>query len=345
MVKANGETGHLLCPWTPGAPAANLSPQEPKTASLLRGDLSANVHASAGANVNGHRERTGPTRLPLSRGMKRPRAAALSGGPVTTTKPHCGLCTCLQLLRQTARAHATPRGASHPLRIALLNGHEDARFTLRDLLKAQRSGWTLEVYHPPSTSGGLVTPKDGTCALAQDINRGHAQPPDVVLMYLSGTQRSRVACVRRIKVLAPHLPVMIIGAGIDGTEIAEYCAAGADGYLLKPPTPEALARAVDSLAQGWPVLCPEAQKRVLDVLQRAGAASTVRFPGLSSREQEIAGCLVAHLSDKEISTRLGISEATVHVHLTRLYRKLGVHSRRQAVAKLLGVAGEWRSPF
>lgn len=53
----------------------------------------------------------------------------------------------------------------------------------------------------------------------------------------------------------------------------------------------------------------------------------------------MAGCLVANLCDKEISTRLGMAEATVHVHLTRLYRKLGVHSRRQAVAKLLGVGG------
>jgi hypothetical protein len=53
----------------------------------------------------------------------------------------------------------------------------------------------------------------------------------------------------------------------------------------------------------------------------------------------MAGCLVANLCDREISTRLGMAEATVHVHLTRLYRKLGVHSRRQAVAKLLGVGG------
>jgi DNA-binding CsgD family transcriptional regulator len=55
----------------------------------------------------------------------------------------------------------------------------------------------------------------------------------------------------------------------------------------------------------------------------------------------MAGCLMASLRDKEIVERLRMAGSTVHVHLVRLYRKLGVHSRQQAVAKLLGVgAGE-----
>ena len=109
--------------------------------------------------------------------------------------------------------------------------------------------------------------------------------------------------------------------------------------------PKSLPVRVGSLAQGWPVLCREAQKAILNVLHRAATATTVWFPGLTGREQEMAGCLVASLRDKEISTRLGMAEATVHVHLVRLYRKLGVHSRQQAVARLLGVGGAKSNPF
>lgn len=75
----------------------------------------------------------------------------------------------------------------------------------------------------------------------------------------------------------------------------------------------------------------------------SASATTVWFPGLTSREQEIAGCLVANLRDKETSECLGMAHGTVHVHLVSLYKKLGVHSRRHAVAKLLG--GAKSNPF
>jgi DNA-binding NarL/FixJ family response regulator len=145
--------------------------------------------------------------------------------------------------------------------------------------------------------------------------------------------------VRRIKALAPGLPVLIISGDSDPTSIVERCAAGAGGYVLKPLAPEELARALASVARGQPVLCPEAQKALLHTVHGAATATTLWARGLSSREQEVAGCLLAGWSEKDIADRLGIMYDTLHVHLVRIYKKLGVHSRKQAVAKLLGV---WR---
>ncbi len=93
-----------------------------------------------------------------------------------------------------------------------------------------------------------------------------------------------------------------------------------------------------------PVLCREALTALLNTLHRTATATTAWPTGLTGREQEIAACLMTHLCDKDISTRLDIKEATVHAHLTRLYKKLRVHSRRQAVARLLAVGAE-SSPF
>ena len=84
-------------------------------------------------------------------------------------------------------------------------------------------------------------------------------------------------------------------------------------------------------------------KAIMNVLHRAATATTVWFPGLTGREQGIAGCLVANLHDKEISDRLGMAGSTVHVHLVRFYSKLRVHNRQQAVARLLG--GAKSNPF
>jgi DNA-binding NarL/FixJ family response regulator len=207
------------------------------------------------------------------------------------------------------------------------------------MVQAQRDGWTLEVYHPSCPARKAAGREGAFHPTVPGGDHGPGSPPDIVLVGLSGGEDAHLTCVKKLKALAPGLPVLIISGDRDEAIIAECCAAGADGYVLKPLTPEELARVILSVAQGWPVLCREAQKAVLDVLHRAATATTVWFPGLTGREQEMAGCLVASLHDKEISARLGMAEATVHVHLTRLYRKLGVHSRRQAVAKLLGVGG------
>jgi DNA-binding NarL/FixJ family response regulator len=217
------------------------------------------------------------------------------------------------------------------LRIALVDDDEETRLAARQMVRTERDDWALEIYRP-------------SCPSALEGDRGPGSPADIVLVGVPHHEGSHLACVRRIKALAPDLPVLIISGDCDEASIAECCVAGADGYVLKPMAPEELACAVSSVAQGWPVLCREAQKAILSILHRL-AATTVWFPGLTGREQEMAGCLVASLHDKEISARLGMAEATVHVHLTRLYRKLGVHSRGQAVAKLLGVGAAKSNPF
>ena len=56
---------------------------------------------------------------------------------------------------------------------------------------------------------------------------------------------------------------------------------------------------------------------------------------LTRREEEVMACLFEGLQDKEIASRLGIGAATVHTHMHRLFEKLGVHSRRELIAKFL----------
>ena len=229
------------------------------------------------------------------------------------------------------------------LRIALVDGDHGTRLASLEMVQTQRDGWTLEVYHPSCQVRGPSAVKGTSRPNALERDHGPGSPPDIVLIGLSGDELDRLACVRRIKAFAPDLPVLIISGECDEASIVDYCAAGADGYVLKSLSSEELARAIGSAAQGCPVLCREAQKAILNALHRAAMASTVWFPGLTGREQDIVGCLMAHLCDNDISTRLGIKESTVHVHLTRLYRKLRVHSRRQVVAKLLG--GAKSNPF
>ncbi len=280
-------------------------------------------------------------------GEKRPRIAAAKGDRTAQAPERCQLCSVLKRAGLANHPHA-PFGTTRGLRVALVDNDEETGPAAQDLLQALRDGWTLEVYHPPclvrEPSGGKGSPRPN--ALERD--QGPRSPPDIVVIGLSGREDTRLACVRRIKALAPDLPVLIISGDSDEAVIIESCAAGADGCLTKPFTLEEFARAVVCLAEGRSALCPKAQAAILNALHRAATTTTAWVPGLSGREQQVAGCLLAAWSEKEIADHLGMEYGTLHVHLVRIYKKLGIHSRNQAVAKLLGVwhaGGGATNPF
>ena len=231
------------------------------------------------------------------------------------------------------------------LRIALVAGDQGVRRACQKMMQSQRDGWDLHIYDPCRLACHAAA-RRGPPRLELEVPRAClSTPPDVVLLGLPEHDGTCLACVRTIKALAPRLPVLVISGDCDAASVGESCAAGANGYLLKSLAPEELARAVALAAQGWPALCREAQKALLNVVHQSATATTPWFPGLTGREQEIAGSLVARLRDKEIADRLRMTRSTVHVHLVRLYRKLGVHSRQQAVGRLLGVGVGESNPF
>jgi len=272
-------------------------------------------------------------------GEKRPRTSHTSVEQAAHTAPPCDLCALWEQPTNAPGTRRSSRAKPRRLRIALVDDDPRMDLVARHMVEAQRDGWSVQVYHPVCPAREAAGPKGSLRPVVLEGDHGPRTPPDIVLMGLSGQEDARLACVRKLKALAPALPVLILSHDRDEALMAECCAAGADGFFLKPLAPEQLARAISSVAQGSPVLCVEAQKAILNVLHRSAMSIAVWFPGLTGREQDIARCLMAHLSDKEISAHLGIEKATVHVHLTRLYPKLGVHSRQQAVAKLLGLEG------
>ena len=100
---------------------------------------------------------------------------------------------------------------------------------------------------------------------------------------------------------------------------------GASGYLIKPATPQDVVNAVTEAVNGGNFLCRQAQRTIAASFGRC-ATDQALHGFLSPREQEILACLFRNLLDKEIGEELHISTGTVHSHLVRLFRKLGVHS-------------------
>ena len=124
---------------------------------------------------------------------------------------------------------------------------------------------------------------------------------------------------------AARLVVLADRVTIDG--LRDAMAAGADGFLAKTVSPEALVQSLQLVMMGEKVY----PTNLASLLAEAGApVPQGSLRGLSAREQEILHLLVTGASNKAIAIRLGITEATVKVHLKTVLRKVDVGNRTQA---------------
>lgn len=175
----------------------------------------------------------------------------------------------------------------------------------------------------------------GAYASAEEaLARLPAVRPDVVLMDINLGGMDGIECVRRLKGLMPEAQVLMLTVFEDTDRIFQALAAGATGYLLKRMAPPKLLEAIrDVHAGGSPMSAPIARK----VVQSFQSASTRpgAAPTLSPREQAVLHGLAEGLAYKQIAGHLGVSIHTVRNYIRRIYEKLHVQSRTEAVAKFL----------
>jgi DNA-binding NarL/FixJ family response regulator len=160
------------------------------------------------------------------------------------------------------------------------------------------------------------------------------EPPEVVLMDINLPGMNGVECVRRLKQTAPQILVLMLTVYEDTENIFNALAAGAAGYLLKRTKSSELLEAIREVHRGGSPMTTHIARKVTQSFQRAGR-SPQPTENLSEREQEVLDCLSQGFLYKEIAEKLGISYETVHTYIRRIYEKLQVRTRTEAVAKFL----------
>ncbi|MEU6849343.1 response regulator transcription factor [Actinacidiphila alni] len=159
--------------------------------------------------------------------------------------------------------------------------------------------------------------------------------PDIVLMDIRMPGLDGLEAARRILRGAPDDPRVIILTTFDlDRYVYAALAAGASGFLLKDVTPEYLVAAVRLVRSGDALLAPAITRRLVERFAAGGdrAAATHRdLAALTPREVEVLRRLAGGLSNAEVAAALGVSEATVKTHVTRIFSKLGLRDRAQAV--------------
>jgi DNA-binding NarL/FixJ family response regulator len=159
--------------------------------------------------------------------------------------------------------------------------------------------------------------------------------PDVVLMDVRMPRLDGIETTRRLVADPAWTGRVLVLTTYDADEyVYDALTAGASGFLLKTAPPDELVRAVRVVGSGEELIAPEVTRRlVAGFVHRPRPGSTVpaALSLLTDREVDVLRLVAQGRSNTEIAGALVVSEATVKTHINRLFAKLGVHDRVQAV--------------
>jgi DNA-binding NarL/FixJ family response regulator len=159
--------------------------------------------------------------------------------------------------------------------------------------------------------------------------------PDIVIMDINLPGMSGIECIKLIKKKIPRTQFMMFTVYENDEKVFEALKAGASGYLLKNTGLLQLIAALKELYNGGSPMSANIARKLVNLFQDEHVA-VEPASGLSKRENEILLLLSKGLLYKEIADQLGISVGTVRQHIHKIYEKLHVQNRTEALNKAFG---------
>jgi len=166
--------------------------------------------------------------------------------------------------------------------------------------------------------------------------------PDIVLMDIRLPGMSGVECVGHLHKRVPAARAVMLTAYEDADDVFQSLAAGAYGYLLKSADPARLREAIREAHQGGSPISGSVARKIVDFFRQSSQKSAPadgELAPLSPREMEILRLLSSGHAYKQIAEDLGASINTIRTHIKRIYEKLHVHSRTEAIRLFHGRGG------
>ncbi len=209
---------------------------------------------------------------------------------------------------------------SKTIKIAIVEDHEEFRSKLTELLGEAPELNLLGAF------------KDGPAAL-----KGIPPlKPDVVVMDIQLPGVDGVECVRELKAAMPATNFLMLTAYEDSDRLFESLKAGAGGYLLKRTSSVRLLQAIQELHAGGSPMTPQIARRVVQFFSGPAKSSPSGMDDLTAGQKKFLEELAQGYSYKEIADHLGITVHGVRNYIRKIYEKLHVHSKVEAINKYLG---------
>jgi DNA-binding NarL/FixJ family response regulator len=159
--------------------------------------------------------------------------------------------------------------------------------------------------------------------------------PDIVIMDINLPGMNGIECIRQVKGKSPGTQFMMFTVYENDDKVFEALKAGASGYLLKNTGLLQIAESVKELHEGGSPMSANIARKMVNLF-RDTEKTTPFLDILSPREKEILQLLAKGLLYKEIAEQLHITTGTVRIHIHKIYEKLHVQNRTEAINKAFG---------
>jgi DNA-binding NarL/FixJ family response regulator len=171
-------------------------------------------------------------------------------------------------------------------------------------------------------------------SMEEALDRIKTDPPDVVLCDIGLPGMSGIEGIRILKERHPDLSLLMLTVYDDDDRIFDALCAGACGYLLKRTSPTRLLESLKEAVTGGAPMSPEVASRVITLFREIRPPERADYE-LTPHESRLLKLLVEGYNYTTAAEELGVSYNTVKFHMRRIYEKLQVHSKSEAVAKAL----------
>ena len=205
-----------------------------------------------------------------------------------------------------------------PIKIAILEDLKEVANELMAMVNAEGDLSCHQVYYTAEDAMHFLPPN----------------PVDVLIVDIGLPRASGIDAILKLSGTCPGMQYCMFTVYEDDDKIFNSLQAGAKGYILKGSAPDKIVSAVRELHAGGSPMSPSIARRVLDVFQKMKVAPVEVYLPLTDREREILNLLAKGLLYKEIGELLNITTGTVKQHIHKIYEKLQVGNRTEAVNKL-----------
>lgn len=204
---------------------------------------------------------------------------------------------------------------TQPICVVLVDDHQIVRRGIREFL--------IE-------NGIQVIAEAGDGSQAVELIRQHR--PDVAVLDIQLPGQSGIEVARTIREEGLPVGILILSAHDDDPFVIAAVEAGVNGYVLKTADPREIVSAVRAVHEGQSVLDPKIVGKVMHAIANP-SGQDMEYEELSSRELEVLREAARGLTSKAIGVSLQISDRTVQAHLGRIFEKLRVSNRTEAVVR------------
>ena len=202
-----------------------------------------------------------------------------------------------------------------PIRVSIVEDLVEVREGLMELIRSDKELLLLETFDNAETA----------------LEKLPLFQADIVLMDINLPGMSGIECIKQLKGKCTGTQFMIFTVYENDERVLQAMQAGATGYLVKRTKPERILESIKELSQGGSPMSSNIARKLINIFLDEKKATKKEI--LSDRENEVLQLLSDGLLYKEIAERLYIVHGTVRQHIHRIYEKLHVHNRTEAVNK------------